>query len=400
MTDDDVSADAADVRRAATSSAAGGTRPSSPASRRLAAGAPRGLGTARALAAGLRGCVPSDRVRFARLFRHAADLYRSWSVSGARSDPCYRRRVLRRRLRLRSARRADRAAGRRRAGRRACWCSIARRARSSTHGSATSDASFAPATCSSSTTRACSRRACSATACRAAARSSVCCCRCPARGRRRRRRVRCADASGPEAEAWRAGAVRRRGRLAAWRRCSSSKFFGRRRIRLSADRRCRRRDVDALVDAIGHMPLPPYIKRPDVAGGSRALSDGLRGRSAARSRRRPPACTSRRQIVARSRRTRHRAHAAVTLHVGYGTFKPVRVERVEEHTVDPEAYEIGERGSGRDQRARAERPARDRRRHDHDPRAGGRRPTRRRPRRRRRAPCADTVHLPGLRRSR
>jgi S-adenosylmethionine:tRNA ribosyltransferase-isomerase len=30
----------------------------------------------------------------------------------------------------------------------------------------------------------------------------------------------------------------------------------------------------------------------------------------------------------------------VTLHVGYGTFKPVRVERIEEHTVDPEHYEI------------------------------------------------------------
>jgi S-adenosylmethionine:tRNA ribosyltransferase-isomerase len=32
----------------------------------------------------------------------------------------------------------------------------------------------------------------------------------------------------------------------------------------------------------------------------------------------------------------------VTLHVGYGTFKPVRAERVEEHTVDPERYEISE----------------------------------------------------------
>ena len=30
----------------------------------------------------------------------------------------------------------------------------------------------------------------------------------------------------------------------------------------------------------------------------------------------------------------------ITLHVGYGTFKPVRTEVVEEHTVDPEWYEI------------------------------------------------------------
>ena len=32
--------------------------------------------------------------------------------------------------------------------------------------------------------------------------------------------------------------------------------------------------------------------------------------------------------------------AAVTLHVGYGTFKPVRSERVDDHVVDPERYEI------------------------------------------------------------
>ena len=30
----------------------------------------------------------------------------------------------------------------------------------------------------------------------------------------------------------------------------------------------------------------------------------------------------------------------VTLHVGYGTFKPVRVERVEDHSVDPEPFAV------------------------------------------------------------
>jgi S-adenosylmethionine:tRNA ribosyltransferase-isomerase len=30
----------------------------------------------------------------------------------------------------------------------------------------------------------------------------------------------------------------------------------------------------------------------------------------------------------------------VTLHVGYGTFKPVRVDDIDEHVVDPEAYSI------------------------------------------------------------
>jgi S-adenosylmethionine:tRNA ribosyltransferase-isomerase len=30
----------------------------------------------------------------------------------------------------------------------------------------------------------------------------------------------------------------------------------------------------------------------------------------------------------------------ITLHVGYGTFQPIRVERVEDHRLEPEAYEI------------------------------------------------------------
>ncbi|HMD36157.1 MAG TPA: S-adenosylmethionine:tRNA ribosyltransferase-isomerase, partial [Vicinamibacterales bacterium] len=34
------------------------------------------------------------------------------------------------------------------------------------------------------------------------------------------------------------------------------------------------------------------------------------------------------------------ATASVTLHVGYGTFQPIRVDRVEDHRVDRERYEI------------------------------------------------------------
>jgi S-adenosylmethionine:tRNA ribosyltransferase-isomerase len=39
-------------------------------------------------------------------------------------------------------------------------------------------------------------------------------------------------------------------------------------------------------------------------------------------------------------RTRGARWDTVTLHVGYGTFKPVRVDRVEEHVVDPEPFQI------------------------------------------------------------
>jgi S-adenosylmethionine:tRNA ribosyltransferase-isomerase len=44
----------------------------------------------------------------------------------------------------------------------------------------------------------------------------------------------------------------------------------------------------------------------------------------------------------------------VTLHVGYGTFKPVRTETVEEHSVDPEAFEVTADSAAAISRARRE----------------------------------------------
>ena len=34
--------------------------------------------------------------------------------------------------------------------------------------------------------------------------------------------------------------------------------------------------------------------------------------------------------------------ASITLHVGYGTFQPIRVDRVEEHEMEAEHYEVSE----------------------------------------------------------
>ncbi len=46
--------------------------------------------------------------------------------------------------------------------------------------------------------------------------------------------------------------------------------------------------------------------------------------------------------------------AEITLHVGYGTFKPVRSERVEEHVVDPESFAIDASAASAVNRARNE----------------------------------------------
>jgi len=45
---------------------------------------------------------------------------------------------------------------------------------------------------------------------------------------------------------------------------------------------------------------------------------------------------------------------SITLHIGYGTFKPVRSDTVEEHVVDPEHYAIGEAAAARIDAARQE----------------------------------------------
>jgi S-adenosylmethionine:tRNA ribosyltransferase-isomerase len=53
-------------------------------------------------------------------------------------------------------------------------------------------------------------------------------------------------------------------------------------------------------------------------------------------------------------RARGVERVSITLHVGYGTFKPVKVDRVEDHVVDPEIYAITDSAAEAIGRARAE----------------------------------------------
>ena len=113
------------------------------------------------------------------------------------------------------------------------------------------------------------------------------------------------------------------------------RYFGRRLLRFDVSGAP---DVDAAVDAIGHIPLPPYIHRPDTADDRDryqtvfALARGSVAAPTAGLHFTPP-------IVA-SLRAAGIGWATVTLHVGYGTFKPVRVDRVEDHRVDAERFDI------------------------------------------------------------
>ena len=112
-------------------------------------------------------------------------------------------------------------------------------------------------------------------------------------------------------------------------------YFGRRRIRLWAESGG---DVDALVDAIGHVPLPPYIHRedtPDDRERYQTVFAAHRGSIAA-----PTAGLHFDEALLAALDRAGVERVTITLHVGYGTFKPVRAEQVEDHRVDPEPYEI------------------------------------------------------------
>ena len=112
-------------------------------------------------------------------------------------------------------------------------------------------------------------------------------------------------------------------------------FFGRRRVRLWSESGG---DIDALIDAMGHVPLPPYIHRDDTPGDReryQTVFASARGSIAA-----PTAGLHFDKQMLQAIDAAGVQRVTVTLHVGYGTFKPVRVAEVEAHIVDPEPYEI------------------------------------------------------------
>jgi S-adenosylmethionine:tRNA ribosyltransferase-isomerase len=113
------------------------------------------------------------------------------------------------------------------------------------------------------------------------------------------------------------------------------RFHGRRVIRLWTEGPL---SVDEVVDAIGHVPLPPYIKRGDhETDRERYQTIFARSRGSVAA---PTAGLHFSQALVDACAARGVEIAEVTLHVGYGTFQPVRVERVEDHRVEAERYEI------------------------------------------------------------
>jgi S-adenosylmethionine:tRNA ribosyltransferase-isomerase len=109
--------------------------------------------------------------------------------------------------------------------------------------------------------------------------------------------------------------------------------FGERRIRFAPVP-----DFFAEVERIGHVPLPPYIDRPDaVADRERYQTIYARENGSVAA---PTAGLHFTPEVFSRMKARGIETAEITLHVGLGTFQPVREERVEDHRLHRESYSV------------------------------------------------------------
>jgi S-adenosylmethionine:tRNA ribosyltransferase-isomerase len=123
---------------------------------------------------------------------------------------------------------------------------------------------------------------------------------------------------------------------------------------------------DDWLDRYGHIPLPPYIRREDSSedgeryqtvyaasspgGGDGAPDQAGTDRSAAA----PTAGLHFTRELLKRLEDGGMETAFITLHVGLGTFLPVRTENVEDHLMHEEVFNIGEETALQIEKARAE----------------------------------------------
>lgn len=113
-------------------------------------------------------------------------------------------------------------------------------------------------------------------------------------------------------------------------------------------------DLYAAIDKYGRTPLPPYIKRErDAIDADRDRYQTIyasdRGAIAAPTAGLHFSDGTFQQISERGVET-----VEITLHVGYGTFEPIRVDNIAEHTVSPERFSITEQAANKLNSARSD----------------------------------------------
>ncbi len=106
-----------------------------------------------------------------------------------------------------------------------------------------------------------------------------------------------------------------------------------------------------LLERFGHVPLPPYITHADSADDERRYQTVFARRPGAVAA--PTAALHFDEAVLQALADRGVASAHVTLHVGAGTFQPVRTENLAEHKMHSEWFEVSAATVGAIERTRA-----------------------------------------------
>jgi S-adenosylmethionine:tRNA ribosyltransferase-isomerase len=109
-------------------------------------------------------------------------------------------------------------------------------------------------------------------------------------------------------------------------------------------------DFDETLARLGHIPLPPYIKREDEPEDRERYQTVYARQGSAVAA--PTAGLHFTPRILGLLRDRGIEIAEITLDVGLGTFEPVRTERLEDHKIHTEAYEITEQTVAAIERAR------------------------------------------------
>ena len=143
------------------------------------------------------------------------------------------------------------------------------------------------------------------------------------------------------------------GNLKKWKTGSIETSFlsGRRRVGLRADKICPVGDAwrirfswdseisfSEVTEAAGHIPLPPYLKRDDAAEDNvryQTVYSKTKGSVAA-----PTAGLHFTDEVLASLNNKGIGRAELTLHIGAGTFKPIKKEGIEKHEMHCEHFFI------------------------------------------------------------
>ncbi|MBV8199880.1 MAG: tRNA preQ1(34) S-adenosylmethionine ribosyltransferase-isomerase QueA [Acidobacteria bacterium] len=119
---------------------------------------------------------------------------------------------------------------------------------------------------------------------------------------------------------------------------------GRRRVRFSEP-------IEPHLEALGHIPLPPYIHRPDEPADRERYQTVYARRPGAIAA--PTAGLHFSAELLAALGAAGVELAAVTLHVGIGTFKPVTAPLVSDHRMERERYEVSPAAAAALARARA-----------------------------------------------